>query len=140
LTRPGRGFIAVSQLESKERVLKKWADFSKILQRNYKTRPKVAIIGDLYVRDNDIFNQQLISVLEDYGAEVVTVPNNYVLRLSAIIHSHYLREDGRYLSLIRDRFLREMFEKFEKHYYQIAEEVLSEKFPTFDDSIIDTKV
>jgi predicted CoA-substrate-specific enzyme activase len=125
--------------ESKERVFKEVvADFSKIpVNETYKTRPKVAIIGDLYVRDNDIFNQQLISALEDYGAEVVTVPNNYVLRLSAIIHSHYLREDGRYLSLIRDRFLREMFEKFEKHFYQIAEEVLSEKFPTFDDSIID---
>ena len=33
------------------------------------TWPKVSIIGDLYMRDNDIFNQQLIRELENYGAE-----------------------------------------------------------------------
>jgi predicted nucleotide-binding protein (sugar kinase/HSP70/actin superfamily) len=123
--------------ESKEKVFKEVVvDFSKIsVNEINQPRPKVAIIGDLYVRDNDVFNQQLISALEDYGAEVVTVPNNYVLRLSANKHRHYLWEDGRYLSLIRDRLLMEMFEKFERRYYQIAEEVLGEDFPTFDDSI-----
>jgi len=60
------------------------ADFSRIpLREKAADRPKVAIIGDLYVQDNDIFNQQLIADLESYGAEVITVPINYALRLIA---------------------------------------------------------
>jgi predicted nucleotide-binding protein (sugar kinase/HSP70/actin superfamily) len=35
-------------------------------------RPKVAIFGDLYVRDNDVMSQELIRAIEEAGGEVVT--------------------------------------------------------------------
>ena len=82
-----------------------------------------------------MFNQQLIYELENYGAEVVTTPFNYILRMIAVKHTYNLREDGRYLTLLRDRLLIEVFEKFEKRFFHIANEILNESFPTFDDSI-----
>ena len=37
-------------------------------------RPKVAIFGDLYVRDNDVFNQGLVRAIEEAGGEAVVTP------------------------------------------------------------------
>jgi predicted CoA-substrate-specific enzyme activase len=37
-------------------------------------RPKVAIFGDMYVRDNDVFNQGLIRAIEETGGEAVVTP------------------------------------------------------------------
>jgi len=101
------------------------------------TRPKVSIIGDLYVRDNDVFNQQLIAELEKYGAEVVTTPYSYIIRMQAVKHTYNLKEDGRYLTLVRDKLLVEILEKFEKRFFHIANEILNEDFPVFDESIFE---
>jgi predicted nucleotide-binding protein (sugar kinase/HSP70/actin superfamily) len=46
-------------------------------------RPKVAIFGDLYVRDNDILNQDIIHVIEDAGGEVITTPYHEYTKLTA---------------------------------------------------------
>jgi len=46
-------------------------------------RPKVAIFGDLYVRDNDVLNQDLIHVIEDAGGEVVTTPYHEYTKFTA---------------------------------------------------------
>jgi len=46
-------------------------------------RPGVAIFGDLYVRDNDVLNQDLIHVIEDAGGEVITTPYHEYARLTA---------------------------------------------------------
>ncbi len=39
-------------------------------------RPKVAIFGDLYIRDNEVINQNLIKYIEDAGGEVLLTPYN----------------------------------------------------------------
>jgi predicted CoA-substrate-specific enzyme activase len=101
------------------------------------TKPKVSIIGDLYVRDNDVFNQQLILELELYGAEVVTTPFTYVLRLLAFKHKNILKEDGRFISLMKFRLLIEYLEKIERKYYKIADNVLQEHFPPLNDKLFD---
>ncbi len=48
--------------------------FEQIETRDIGTRPKVAIFGDLYVRDNDVMNQDLIHYIEAHGGEVITTP------------------------------------------------------------------
>ena len=114
------------------------ADFAQIpVNESYNTRPKVAVIGDVYVRDNDIFNQELIAALEYYGAEVVTAPFNYVLRLSTGRNSYHLWEQGRYITSIRDKLMLRLLARFEKRFYQIAKVVLGEAVPIFDDSMPD---
>jgi predicted CoA-substrate-specific enzyme activase len=46
-------------------------------------RPRVAIFGDLYVRDNDVLNQDLIHVIEDAGGEVITTPYHEYAKITA---------------------------------------------------------
>jgi predicted CoA-substrate-specific enzyme activase len=53
-------------------------------------RPKVAIFGDLYVRDNEVLNQGLIRTIEEAGGEVVTTPLSDYLRITA--QSNFLKD------------------------------------------------
>ena len=46
-------------------------------------RPRVAIFGDLYVRDNDVMNQGLIGAIEDAGGEAITTPYTEYVRIIA---------------------------------------------------------
>ncbi|MBN2029919.1 CoA activase [bacterium] len=123
---------------SKEEHFKKIVDaFAQIpVDISSPPKPKVAIVGDLYVRDNDIFNQRLIHELEQLGAEVITTPFNYILRLLVAKHRYTMLKEGRYLSLLRDKLLIEVFEQFEKRFYNISTKILDETFPTFDDEIL----
>jgi len=45
-------------------------------------RPGVAIFGDLYVRDNDIMNQNLIHAIENAGGEVITTPYTDLVKIT----------------------------------------------------------
>jgi predicted CoA-substrate-specific enzyme activase len=51
-------------------------------------RPRVAIFGDLYARDNDVLNQGLITAIEEAGGEAVTTPFTEYIR---IISKAYFR-------------------------------------------------
>jgi predicted nucleotide-binding protein (sugar kinase/HSP70/actin superfamily) len=55
-------------------------------------RPRVAIFGDLYVRDNDVMNQGLIRAIEDAGGEAITTPYTEYVR---IIAESYFRKWSR---------------------------------------------
>jgi predicted CoA-substrate-specific enzyme activase len=52
-------------------------------------RPRVAIFGDLYSRDNDVMNQELIHAIEDAGGEALTTPYTEYVRF---IIQPYLRK------------------------------------------------
>ena len=122
---------------SKEEQFEKIVDSFAAIPKTYsEAKPHVGIIGDLYVRDNDIFNQRLTHELEQCGAEVISTPFNYIVRLLATKHKYVLLREGRYLSLLRDKILIEVFEQFEKRIYRIADKILYEKYPAFDDTIL----
>jgi predicted CoA-substrate-specific enzyme activase len=53
------------------------------IPRSVSVRPKVAIFGDLYVRDNEVMNQGLIARIEGEGGEVVTTPYSEYVRIVA---------------------------------------------------------
>jgi predicted CoA-substrate-specific enzyme activase len=59
------------------------------IDRKNQPRPKVALFGDLYVRDNDILNQGLVRFLESSGAEVITTPYSEYIR---VISSAYFKK------------------------------------------------
>jgi predicted CoA-substrate-specific enzyme activase len=50
-------------------------------------KPRVAIFGDLYVRDNDIMNQGLVRAIEEAGAEAITTPYTEYVRI--IVGSYF---------------------------------------------------
>ena len=63
-------------------------------------RPQVAIFGDLYARDNDVFNQGLIDTIEENGGEVLTTPYSEYAR---IVIKPYLKKwlrEGLYKDVI----------------------------------------
>ena len=82
-------------------------------------RPKVAIFGDLYARDNPVINQDLIHFIEQHGGEVVTTPYSSYVKMIA---RPYLRRwliEGRYLNVVSSKaFLTEMSRR-EKPYYKM---------------------
>jgi len=70
-------------------IIKKIAEGLENLPRREEKRPKVAIFGDFYVRDNDIFNQNLIRSIEQAGGEVVVT--SYIEYLKATVDSFFDR-------------------------------------------------
>ncbi len=68
--------------------------FDSIPLRNGQRRPKVALFGDIYVRDNDVMNQGLIRAIEEAGGEVVTTPYTEYVRIVAGAYFRKLVETG----------------------------------------------
>ena len=96
-------------------------------------RPKVAVFGDLYVRDNHIINQDLIHFIEDHGGEVITTPYSEYLKM---ISGPYLRKwliEGHYLSVLSSQALIATLKKKEKLYYGYFERVLQEPEPDYNE-------
>ncbi|MCF7929712.1 MAG: hypothetical protein K9L68_13700, partial [Spirochaetales bacterium] len=79
-------------------------------------RPKVAVFGDVYVRDNDVINQDLIRFIEDHGGEVVSTPyNEYVKIIAGAYFKRWIKE-RQYLQFIKNRSLLAVLEAVEKRY------------------------
>jgi predicted CoA-substrate-specific enzyme activase len=68
-------------------------------------RPKVAIFGDLYVRDNEVMNQGLISSIEEAGGEVIATPYTEYIRIVARSYFRKWWEAGEYISFYGYRVL-----------------------------------
>lgn len=88
-------------------------------------KPKAAIFGDLYVRDNDIMNQDLIGTIEAAGGEVITTPYN---EYAKIISRAYFRKwfhNHEYLNWLKNRSLLAAAELIEKKYYSLFKEFFS---------------
>lgn len=52
------------------------------IERKEGKKPGVAIFGDLYVRDNDVMNQDLIRTIEECGGEVITTPYTDLVKIT----------------------------------------------------------
>jgi len=87
-------------------------------------RPKIGIFGDLYVRDNDIINQNLIHYIEENGGEVITTP--YYKYLKIIANSYFRKwfKEGKYVSLMSNKALLVVMQAMEKKYYKYFEPIL----------------
>jgi predicted CoA-substrate-specific enzyme activase len=79
-------------------------------------RPKVAIFGDLYVRDNDVFNQNLVGVIEENGGEALITSLSEYLKIILKQTEIRLFEEGRYLEHYNLRLLKNLIPMLEKKY------------------------
>lgn len=89
-------------------------------------RPKVAIFGDMYARDNDIFNQNLIHCIEEYGGEVITTPFNEFAKLVADPYIRRWFYEGEYMDVLFTKSIIALVNQLEKSYYKIFNELLHE--------------
>ena len=90
---------------SKGNALKQCKEMFLNIDTQKQTRPKVAIFGDLYVRDNRIINQDLIRFIEQNGGEVITTPFYKYVRIIAGSYFKKWFKEGKYLSLMSNKTL-----------------------------------
>jgi len=115
---------AFEYAESKETALEKVMSLFSKIETKDEIRPKVGIFGDLYVRDNDVMNQDLVHFIEENGGEVITTP--YYKYVKIIAQSYFKKwfKEGRYHSLISNKALFLTMQAMERKYYKIFEPFL----------------
>jgi len=91
------------------------ADFESI-ETEQSVRPKVAIFGDLYVRDNDLMNQNLIKMVEENGGEVITTPYSEYMKIVVNPASDRFLKQGHFLDYARLKFLKSLIPLVEDKY------------------------
>ncbi len=112
---------------SKEKALKETISLFTRIQIKKEARPKVGIFGDLYVRDNDVMNQDLVHYIEENGGEVVTTPYYKYIKIIADAYFKKWFKEGKYLSLISNKAMFTAMQAMEKKYYTYFEPLLNEK-------------
>ncbi len=100
------------------------------LFRNIETvpgqRPKVAIFGDMYARDNDLFNQSLIHCIEEYGGEVITTPfSDYTKIIINPMTRRWVLE-GEFKDAFVAKSMMAVVGQLERSYYRLFNEILDE--------------
>ena len=97
-------------------------------------RPKVAIFGDLYARDNEVINQDLIHFIEKQGGEVITTPYSSFVQMIA---KPYLRKwfvEGHYLNVLSSKAIYAAVTRLEKIYYAYFNRILKESPQSYNES------
>jgi len=116
--------------QDKEAVIEEIISSFESIEMVKEDRPKVVILGDLYVRDNDLMNQDLISTIENNGGEVITTPYSEYIKITVNPVTERSLMEGEYLRYAKIRFLKSLIplveDKFKKYIYRILEEPLNE--------------
>jgi predicted CoA-substrate-specific enzyme activase len=97
-------------------------------------RPKVAIFGDFYARDNEVINQDLIHFIEKQGGEVITTPYSSFVQMIA---KPYLRKwfiEGHYLNVLSSKAFCATATRLEKTYYAYFNRILKEPPQAYNES------
>jgi predicted nucleotide-binding protein (sugar kinase/HSP70/actin superfamily) len=111
---------------SKDDDLTKVISLFKTIETTPGRRPKVAIFGDMYARDNDLFNQDLIHCIEEYGGEVITTPFNEFAKLIANPYMRRWFMEGEFMDVLVTKTTIALVNQLEKSYYKIFNELLDE--------------
>ncbi len=81
-------------------------------------RPKAAIFGDVYIRDNEVINQNIIKTIESAGGEVVTTPYSDYVKIIAGAYFKKLRKRKHYRELVIYRNMLRAISLLEGIYYR----------------------
>ncbi|MBN1551534.1 hypothetical protein JW979_08695 [bacterium] len=117
-------FRTIRDGESKEEAFKAVINSFLGVSRSGTILPQVGIVGDLYVRDNDVFNHHLIREIESLGGEAVTVPFADSIRLivSKLFEDQWV--SGKYVDFVINKVSYNAYSVFGNRLLQIAEPLL----------------
>ncbi len=119
---------------SKEQAVVEIVELFQAIGRNGESRrPKVALFGDLYARDNDVLNQNIIRFIEDHGGEVITTPYSCYIKMVAKPYFRKWFMEGHYLDVLVSGALMAAAGRLEKRYYKMFKRVLGEPEPEYDE-------
>ena len=96
-------------------------------------RPKAAILGDLYVRDNDVMNQDLVRFIEQNGGEAVITPYSDYLRMIAGPYFRKWLVEREFLTVISSKAYLAMATRVDNRYRPMFEKILPAPNPQFND-------
>ncbi len=96
-------------------------------------KPKVAIFGDLYSRDNRVMNQELTRFIEEKGGEVITTPYSEYAKMIAGSYFRKWFKEGKYFDMLTYRALLAAMSAIEKNYLKILKRILDEPDFSYDD-------
>jgi predicted CoA-substrate-specific enzyme activase len=80
--------------------------------------PLVAIFGDLYVRDNDMMNQDLVRTIEEAGGEVLVTPYHDYIKITIENSFRRAYQRGEYVETSFNRILLNVVKYVEERYYK----------------------
>jgi predicted nucleotide-binding protein (sugar kinase/HSP70/actin superfamily) len=89
-------------------------------------KPQVAIFGDLYTRDNDTANQNLVESIEEAGGEVVTTPYSEYVKVIATAHFKKLFRQRELLQWGTLRAVHAVLTNVERRFYRPLSDLMPE--------------
>jgi predicted CoA-substrate-specific enzyme activase len=125
---------AFSGKRQKEEALAEVISRFEAIEISPERRPKVAIFGDLYVRDNDVMNQDLIRFIERHNGEVIVTPYSSYVQMIA---GAYLRKwfmEGHYLDILSSKALMSTVTRMERTYHKYFGRILETPAPAYNES------
>ncbi|MDA3955361.1 hypothetical protein, partial [Oceanispirochaeta sp.] len=96
-------------------------------------KPLVALFGDIYVRDNSVMNQDVISYIEQNGGEVVTMAYHEFTRMTCDMYFKRWGREWRLRKIMSLKPILSALETMEKWYYRYFEKVLEEPVAMYKD-------
>ena len=111
---------------SKEDAVKQVVARFEWIETKKENRPKVAVFGDLYVRDNSVMNQGLIRYIEENGGEMITTPYTEIGKMVASMYYKKWFNEGSYFSVLSLKTLVATMKILEKKYMKYFERVIGE--------------
>ncbi|MBW2219230.1 MAG: CoA activase, partial [Deltaproteobacteria bacterium] len=97
-------------------------------------RPKVMIFGDLYVRYNEVMNQDLIHFIEENGGEVIVMPFSSHMKMIAKPYFQKWFREGLYFNVLSSSALMAAAKQLEKTYIKYIERIFNRPEPAFNES------
>ncbi len=120
------------QSRSKDRVAREIIErFDRIAVYRREARPKVAIFGDVYVRDNRVMNQDIVRYIEANGGEVLTMPFQEFTRMTANVYFRRWVRDGKLGKLLSLKPLMGVMSTLERWYHRKFEPLVGERYADF---------
>jgi len=101
---------------TKEDALARVISSFETIEISHEQKPKVAIFGDFYARDNDVMNQGLMRFIEKHNGEVIVTPYSAYVQMIA---NTYLKKwffEGNYLDILSSKALLSTVTRLEKVY------------------------
>jgi predicted CoA-substrate-specific enzyme activase len=119
---------------SKEKALAEVISRFKTIEISPRHKPKVAIFGDFYVRDNDVMNQNLIHFIEKHNGEVIVTPYSAYVQMIARAYLKKWFFEGKYLEVLSSKALMSSVTRLEKIYLKYFGQILEKPAHEYHES------
>ena len=120
--------------QGKEEALARAIASFETIEMSREQKPKVAIFGDLYARDNDVMNQGLMRFIENHNGEVIVTPYSAYVQMIA---NTYLKKwffEGNYLDILSSKALLSTVTRLEKVYLRYFGKIIENPAPGYNES------